>query len=36
MLHGAVGSWDEIAILGLSGLIGVGLAMLLGKKKPEQ
>ena len=36
LLHGAAGSWDEVALLALSALIGVALAMMLGgrgKKK---
>ena len=32
LLHGAAGSWDEIAMLALSVLIGVALAMMLGSK----
>jgi hypothetical protein len=30
--HGAFGSWDELAILALSALIGVALAVMLGSK----
>jgi hypothetical protein len=33
LLHGAAGSWDELAMLALSVLIGLALAMMLGKKK---
>jgi hypothetical protein len=30
--HGTLGSWDEVAMLALSALIGVALAMMLGSK----
>jgi hypothetical protein len=33
LLHGDVGSWDELAMLALSGLIGIALAMMLGSKR---
>jgi hypothetical protein len=32
LLHGAAGSWDELAMLALSALIGVALAVMLGSK----
>jgi hypothetical protein len=32
LLHGAAGSWDELAMLALSVLIGLALAMMLGSK----
>ena len=32
LLHGAVGSWDELAMLALSALIGIALAMMLGTR----
>jgi len=32
LLHGAAGSWDELAMLALSVLIGIGLAVMLGSK----
>jgi uncharacterized membrane protein len=35
LLHGAAGSWDEIALLGLSVLIGVALAYFLGMSKKK-
>jgi hypothetical protein len=34
-LHGASGSWDEIAMLGGSVLIGIALAFVLKPKKPN-
>ena len=35
MLHGAYGSWDELLMIGMSALIGVGLAMALGSRKQK-
>ena len=32
LLHGAVGSWDELGMLAVSVLIGLALAMMLGSK----
>ena len=35
LMHGELGSWDELAMLAMSGLIGIALAMLLGSKKKD-
>jgi uncharacterized membrane protein len=35
MLHGAVGSADELALMGLSVVIGVALAYFLGMSKKK-
>ena len=36
LLHGAAGSWDEVAMLALSALIGIALAVMLGKKDKKK
>jgi hypothetical protein len=36
LLHGATGSWDEIAMLGGSVLIGLALAFVLKPKKRDE